>query len=291
MSDHYELIGQTVVPVGLALCALVGFLVGVDAKAATGGHEGSAAFRAVAFVENVEIANLRLETQDHIAPRDSLESRLGHPATQRGKGIRQRVSSAYSHCENVRRRISLFQFDSWQQQSTADLHTIASRSPKVLEHEFDLCIPCELRMGGYRRSLDEDVSSLRQMKRAFCQFRAPLCRNCSSRGSAGRFPGRLQADAGNLSLLLYRVQGFDREPASYDANRYEGPIRPIDPRIRGCGGALMYFSGCFLYYRSLDQWSRWGRVRRRLASGFGTAGMALGLIIFLNPMGWSYLGR
>jgi hypothetical protein len=250
MSDHYELIGQTVVPVGLAFCALVGFLVGVDAKAATGGHEGSAAFRAVAFVENVEIANLRLETQ-----------------------------------------ISLFQFDSWQQQSTADLHTIASRSPKVLEHEFDLCMPCELRMGGYRRSLDEDVSSLRQMKRAFCQFRAPLCRNCSSRGSAGRFPGRLQADAGNLSLLLYRVQGFDREPASYDANPYEGPIRPIDPRIRGFGGTLMYFSGCFLYYRSLDQWSRWGRVRRRLASGFGTAGMALGLIIFLNPMGWWYLGR
>jgi hypothetical protein len=95
----------------IAFWALVGLLVGVNAKAAVLRHECSAALGMVRFVENVEIADLCFKSQDQFPASDPIEGFLRHSVTNEMESGFQSLSRAQNHNDLERYHLGMVTYE------------------------------------------------------------------------------------------------------------------------------------------------------------------------------------
>ena len=263
---------------------LVGLLVVIDAKVARPWHERAAALGVMNLVENITVDDCRLKAERRYALTNLMEGLLCHPAIHPAKTVALYVSRT----QDERRNGDLFIFNLiWHEQATRDPHSASTSPSVVFEDQGNLAV--RLEHSPCSRNIDasyQDVSSLSKEKCATGSLRTFLSGPGAGRGRAGRNASSFQSNPGNPGLLLYRIQGSERDDSSDGANGHERLVGPICSErlalIRFGIGSVLYLLGCALYYRALRLTYR---LFRWLSYGLGVAGIFLGLALLCSLMG------
>jgi hypothetical protein len=252
----------------IAILALVGFLVLVDAENARFWQERATALRVVGLVENVKVGDLGLEAQKLFTIPYQPHGVFRERVAQRVKAGRQGFPGPYSDRGNGAEIFSRLHLDSRQEESGIYFSAISARSAEVLEPETNDGTGREILLtssGG----VEKDVGPFRQVERRFGQ-------------SAG--PDSL------FGLATNYAESAEGEPTGDHGCDEKPPTGPCFWRksffpnlIRFLIGWLALVPGAWLVY-STGLGCRW-RCRRAWSAA-GTGLFVVGALLLFSPIPW-----